>query len=801
MHFFNDNVNKILVDAAILSKELRQKYITLTAIYFCTTKSENIQKILKKSGVNVDKLQKTLKSKIEKQADKNQIVDNEQPHLSSIVESFFKLCEKDAAYRKDYINDKKIDEKFYRADESIFLISILMNSLFEPNDEMHEIFETTLKHSTEKELTKMMEKIISNSMKYVHSDLTGYVRELMEKRSQLAANSINRDYEEFGSTSEMTQYSDEVESDKNSPLNTYADNMNKLYSEGELEESIIGRDEELKDIIKILSKKKKSNPILVGSEGVGKTVIVDALVGLIMSEKPPKSLKGKIIYRLDLTRLVAGTKYRGDFEARMSALLAELKANKDVILWVDEIHAMLSAGSTGTNGADVSGILKPALANGSIKCIGATTFDEYKQIFSKDAALNRRFQKVFIKEPSLEDMKQIIVTAKTTYEEHHKITYTEDALEGILKLSDRYLHSARFPDKAMDILDQSGALYSSGEKRGNVVTLTDVINIISVRANIDLSKQSNTLKQLKNLDSKLSKSVFGQEKAIETLVDAVHVAKAGLNNHNKPYGSFLFLGPTGVGKTEVVNVLQSALSMKLHRFDMSEYMEKHSVSKLFGAPPGYIGSGKGGLLTEVVDREPYSIILFDEIEKAHADIFNSLLQVLDNGKMTDGDGKTVSFRNTIIVFTSNIGVRESQDEREVGFGATLNKNDIEDVSFEINEQMLNAKFSPEFRNRLSGIVPFNYLTEKTVVKVVTKFISELQKSLDEKNVSLKMTTGAKKLLANKGYDRKMGARPMERIINDRLKKPLSKEILFGDLKDGGTVSITSKNDDFVISVN
>ena len=440
----------------------------------------------------------------------------------------------------------------------------------------------------------------------------------------------------------------------------------------------------------------------------------------------------------------------------------------------------------------------PALSSGEIKCIGSTTKKVYASVFSKSPAFSRRFQKVVIEEPDASQMQKILRKIKSSYEEHHNVSYSDEVLDLTISLCDRYLHNLRFPDKAVDVIDIAGAQYSSGAKEGDLITKEDIYEVVSKRANVKITDSQTEIEKIAKFDTLLGEKVYGQDAAVQELTDVIHVAKSNLNNSSKPYGTFLFLGPTGVGKTEVVNAMADILDMKLHRFDMSEFSEKHSVSRLFGSPPGYVGNEQGGQLTETVERDPYSIVLLDEVEKAHPNVYDSLLQVMDNGFMTDGTGKKVSFRNTIIVMTSNIGVKDSQLKKEMGFGNIDNNLSME---FKVNSDELKKSFSPEFLNRLSAIVPFNYLSEDIILNVVDKFLKELSVKMEASNVNLKVTPAAKKILAKEGYDRLMGARPMERIINQKIIRPASKEILFGNLINGGTITISSENNEIVFNSN
>jgi ATP-dependent Clp protease ATP-binding subunit ClpA len=793
MHFFNDDVNSILLEASKFTNKENHRYITLLHLYCVSITNEKIKEILSYSGVDQSKLLEVLQDKVHSLPPKDPN-DKSKLLLSVVVENFLSICGRDAEIRKNTINKLSLDiEKYYEADEVVFFISFLLNCLYEDESEVHEIAMFTLDSSNKKNKKELFESMLKRSKSLLDKEFSSYVDDLKKEKEEIELSNKQEGGYEFYQMEDMHNNS---EKSKKSSLESFSQNMNSLYEKNQLEKYIYGRDSEISEIVNILSKKKKCNPLMVGDDGVGKTVIIDKLVSLIMSDNPPASLKDKVIYRLDINSLVAGTKYRGDFESRISELLKEIKSDKNAIIWIDDIHNIFHAGSTGAGSSDLASLLIPALSSNDMKCIGSTTTEVHSRVFSKMPAFSRRFQKVVINEPTIEEMHLIIRKAKESYEEHHMVSYSEGILDLILSLSDRYLHGINFPDKAFDILDTTGAKYSSGELIGNEVKVEDVVSVISKRANVKIATEEEDKKLLSNLNKDLKNRVFGQDVAADKLVDVIHVAKAGLNNNNKPYGSFLFLGPTGVGKTEIVKNLAESLSMKLHRFDMSEFMEKHSVSKLFGSPPGYVGNDSGGQLTEALYKEPYSIVLFDEIEKAHPDISNALLQILDNGFMTDSNGKKVSFRNAIIVMTSNLGVKDSQLKKDIGFGTTQIDNSL---SFNVEKDELNRAFSPEFINRLSAVIPFDYLSNEVILKVVDKFLKELSETLDSKNISMSVTNSAKKLLASQGYDKLMGARPMERIIYEEIRRPISKEILFGKLKNGGCVKLTSKNNKFEIS--
>ena len=572
-----------------------------------------------------------------------------------------------------------------------------------------------------------------------------------------------------------------------SALSKYATDLNRHAKDGKID-PLIGRDSEVERTIQILCRRRKNNPLLVGEAGVGKTAIAEGLAYRIVNDDVPDVIAESTVYSLDLGGLLAGTKYRGDFEKRLKAILKELGKDKHAILFIDEIHTIIGAGAASGGVMDASNLLKPKLSSGELRCIGSTTYQEYQGIFEKDRALARRFQKVDVTEPSVSDTTKILLGLKSRYEEHHNVRFTQKAIQAAAELSAKYINERHLPDKAIDVMDEAGAsqrlLPPSKRKKTNNVG--DIEQIIAKMARIPEKSVSASDKEvLKNLGRNLKMVVFGQDKAIETLNDAILLSRSGLGNEAKPIGSFLFAGPTGVGKTEVTQQLAKTMGVELVRFDMSEYMERHAVSRLIGAPPGYVGFDQGGLLTDAVIKNPYSVVLLDEIEKAHSDIYNILLQVMDHGTLTDNNGRKVDFRNVVLVMTTNAGVQETV-RKSIGF---KQQDHSHDAMSEINKV-----FTPEFRNRLDGIIWFNHLEPEIILQVVDKFIIELQAQLDVKGVSLEVTSAARAYMAEKGYDKAMGARPMARVIKDDLKKELANELLFGELSKGGNVKVDCVDD-------
>ncbi len=567
-----------------------------------------------------------------------------------------------------------------------------------------------------------------------------------------------------------------------SPLDSFATNLNELARQGRID-PLIGRALEIERTLQILCRRRKNNPLLVGEAGVGKTAIAEGLAKKIVDDDVPDVLKDAVIYALDLGGLVAGTKYRGDFEKRLKAVLAQLKRLPKAILFIDEIHTIIGAGAASGGVMDASNLIKPVLASGDLRCIGSTTYQEYRGIFEKDRALARRFQKIDINEPTVEETVEILKGLRSRFEEHHQVAYTQASLRAAAELSAKYINDRHLPDKAIDVIDEAGANVQLKPlaKRKKRIDLTDIESIVAKIARIPPRKVSlSDTEALRNLDRDLKMVVFGQNDAIDALTAAIRMSRSGLGHEEKPIGSFLFTGPTGVGKTEVTRQLARILSMELIRFDMSEYMERHTVSRLIGAPPGYVGFDQGGLLTEEITKHPHSVLLLDEIEKAHPDVFNLLLQVMDHGTLTDNNGRRADFRNVVVVMTTNAGAEETS-RRSIGFSEQDHSTD--------GLEALKRYFSPEFRNRLDAVVQFRSLSNEIIANVVDKFIFELEQQLAEKRVALTVDTDARAWLAETGYDRQMGARPMARVIQDHIKKPLANELLFGGLANGGSVRI------------
>ena len=573
---------------------------------------------------------------------------------------------------------------------------------------------------------------------------------------------------------------------KESALAQFTVNLNEKAKAGKID-PLIGRNAEVDRTVQILCRRSKNNPLYVGDPGVGKTAIAEGLARKIVEGDVPEVLLPAVIYSLDMGSLLAGTRYRGDFEERLKSVVNELEKMPDAILFIDEIHTVIGAGATSGGAMDASNLLKPALSSGAIRCIGSTTYKEFRNHFEKDRALLRRFQKIDVNEPTIEDTIKIIAGLRSAFEQHHNVRYTPDAIKSAVELSARYIHDRKLPDKAIDVIDEVGAMQMlvPPSRRKKIITTKEIEAVVATMARIPpKSVSSDDKRVLEHLETDLKRVVFGQDMAIEKLASAIKLSRAGLREPDKPIGSYLFSGPTGVGKTEVARQLASVLGIPLQRFDMSEYMERHSVSRLIGAPPGYVGYEQGGLLTDAVDQQPHSVLLLDEIEKAHPDLFNILLQVMDHGKLTDHHGKTVDFRNTILIMTTNAGASDMAREG-IGFGAS----DREDVQ----EDAIKKMFTPEFRNRLDAVVPFAYLPPAVVARVVDKFILQLELQLADRNVHIELDDEARAWLTTRGYDKLYGARPMSRLVQEKIKQPLAEELLFGKLIHGGEVKVRIKD--------
>lgn len=571
-----------------------------------------------------------------------------------------------------------------------------------------------------------------------------------------------------------------------SALDSYASNLNEMARQGRID-PLIGRKEEVERTVQVLCRRRKNNPLLVGEAGVGKTALAEGLAKRIVDEEVPEILKDSTIYSLDLGSLLAGTKYRGDFEKRLKAVLAQLKREAGAILFIDEIHTIIGAGAASGGAMDASNLLKPVLASGDLKCIGSTTYQEYRGIFEKDHALARRFQKIDVPEPTVSETILILEGLKSRFEEHHEVKYTRPALKEAAELAERYINERQLPDKAIDVIDEAGARQrlQPPSKRKKTIGVKEIEEVIASMARIPPKSVSSSDKEsLRTLERDLKLMIYGQDEAIDVLSTAIKMSRAGLGNEQRPIGSFLFAGPTGVGKTEVTRQLSKSMGIELIRFDMSEYMERHTVSRLIGAPPGYVGYDQGGLLTEAINKHPHAVLLLDEIEKAHPEVFNLLLQVMDHGTLTDNNGRKADFRNVIIVMTTNLGA-DQLARRSIGFSKQDNSTD--------GIEVINKHFTPEFRNRLDAVIQFKSLSSEVINHVVDKFLMELETQLEEKGVVIEVDGSARAWLAEHGFEPTMGARPMARVIKEKIKKPLAEELLFGALEGGGHVLVSAEN--------
>ncbi|MFL2700348.1 MAG: ATP-dependent Clp protease ATP-binding subunit ClpA [Gammaproteobacteria bacterium] len=690
------------------------------------------------------------------------------------VDEFFKSKTVSAETIKNELNDhiaknslKRLDQQksvqptlgFQRVlQRAVFHIQSSGQGVVKPINILVAIFSEKESHSV----------FLLNKYKISRLDVVSYLSHGTKKKEQPS------DEDKLSSAN-----SDEVNSTKE---NEFLINLNDQVKDNKIDK-IIGRKKEIDRLIQILCRRNKNNPLLVGESGVGKTAIAEGLAYLVSKNNVPTIMSGVIVYSLDIAALIAGTKYRGDFEKRLKSVLSFLSSQNNPILFIDEIHTIIGAGSASGGSLDVSNLLKPALGKGEIRCIGSTTFQEYRGIFNQNQALSRRFQKIDVVEPSFDECEEILMGIKDIYEDYHSVKYTDESIKSAVELSSKYINDRFLPDKAIDVVDETGALLNINRKNDKEINVSksDIEATIAKITKIpEQSITSNDKKSLKNIETNLKRVIFGQDKAVETLSNAIKLSRVGLRDENKTIGSFLFTGPTGVGKTEISKQLSEILGIELIRFDMSEYMERHTVSRLIGAPPGYVGFDQGGLLTEAIVKSPHCVLLLDEIEKAHPDIFNILLQVMDAGVLTDNNGRKSDFRNVILIMTTNIGA-ELLSKRNIGFSKTTNESDA--------MNSLNKLFSPEFRNRLDETIQFNYLDKNVILSIVDKFLTKLQAQLDKKNVEINVSSKVINWIADNGYDKEMGARPMERFISQNIKKPLVDKLLFGSLKGGGLIKL------------
>ncbi len=720
----NKELNSVLNEALEFAKKSRHEYVTIEHVFFSLLTNDQAIKILQKCGADTAFLLERIKT-----------------HLDSV---FKPLAE----------------ENYHDPFETVALARVIDSMI------------THIKGADKKQAS------VGDLLAALFEEERSYSVYLLKQQGVSKLAILEAITEEKHEAEEVTTSAPKEDGD----LANYTINLNELARKGKID-PVIGREDELNRVMQVLCRRKKNNPLLVGEPGVGKTAIIEGLALKIVNDETPEILKNASLFSLDIGALLSGTKYRGDFEKRLKGVLSELEEIDNAILFIDEIHTIVGAGSTSGGSMDLSNLLKPALASGGIKCIGATTYGEFRNFFDKDKALSRRFAKVDVEEPSIEDTYKIILGLRDKYEAHHKVTYSDEALRTSVELAKKYINDRFLPDSAIDLIDEVAASFHIDDDRKSDVTVEDIEHVIAKIAHIPSRQVSSDDKSvLKNLEADLKKVVYGQDEAIDEVAKAVKRARAGLGRPHAPIGSFLFAGPTGVGKTEVAKKLAETLGVHFERFDMSEYMEKHNVARLIGAPPGYVGYEEGGQLTEAIRKHPYTVLLLDEVEKAHPDVMNILLQVMDSATLTDNDGVKTDFRNVIIIMTSNLGVKAAP---QVGF----HKDETHKA-----EAAIGDFFAPEFRNRLDAIVHFKPLSEEVMIHIVEKFLGELEEQLAEKEIKIEATMEAKRYFAEKGFDPALGARVMGRVIQDEVKTPLTDEVLFGALQEGGVVLLSMEGD-------
>jgi ATP-dependent Clp protease ATP-binding subunit ClpA len=753
MPTFSRNLKQTLDRALASARERRHEYATLEHLLLSLVEDVDASAVLRACSVDLDVLTKNLRDYIDRE-------------LDNLVNDDADECKPTAGFQR--VVQRAIISVQSSGREDVSGANVLV-ALFAER-ESHAVY-----FLQEQDMTRY--------------DAVNFISHGIAKRPGLSdASRSPRGVEEDGERSEGREGRDGESRKKEGALEAYCVNLNRKARDGRID-PLIGREPEVLRTIQVLCRRQKNNPLLVGDPGVGKTAIAEGLARKIVSNEVPEVLAGATVFALDMGALLAGTRYRGDFEERLKQVVKEIENHKNAILFIDEIHTVIGAGATSGGAMDASNLLKPALAQGVLRCIGSTTYKEYRQYFEKDRALVRRFQKIDVNEPSIPDAIEIVKGLKPYFEEFHKIRYTNDALKAAVELSARYIHDRKLPDKAIDVIDETGAaqMLVAENKRKKTIGLKEIETTIATMARVPAKTVSkDDAEVLAHLDETLRRVVYGQDKAISALTSAIKLARAGLRDQEKPIGCYLFSGPTGVGKTEAARQLATSLGIELVRFDMSEYMERHTVSRLIGAPPGYVGFDQGGLLTDAIDQHPHCVLLLDEIEKAHPDLYNILLQVMDHGKLTDHNGKTIDFRNVILIMTTNAG---AQDLARTPIGFTRTRRDLDD------SEAINRLFAPEFRNRLDAIVPFGHLPVDVIKRVVDKFIMQLEAQLADRNVTIELTDEARSWLVEHGYDESMGARPMSRVIHQHIKTPLADEVLFGRLKNGGAVRVVVVGDD------
>jgi ATP-dependent Clp protease ATP-binding subunit ClpA len=754
MPIFSRALEKTLRRALSLANERRHEYATLEHLLLALIDDVDAAAVLRACGVDLDALRKTVVQYLDTELE-NLVVDN---HEEAKATNGFQRVVQRAAFHVQSSGREEVTG-------ANVLVAIFAER------ETHAAY-----FLQEQDMTRY--------------DAVNYISHGIAKRPGASDTSrLPRGTDEEHESRDSKDSKDGSDSKKKEgALEAYCVNLNRKAREGRID-PLIGREAEVQRTIQVLCRRQKNNPLLVGDPGVGKTAIAEGLARKIINSDVPEVLADSTVFALDMGALLAGTRYRGDFEERLKQVMKEIEQHKDAILFIDEIHTVIGAGATSGGAMDASNLLKPALAQGTLRCIGSTTYKEYRQYFEKDRALVRRFQKIDVKEPSVADAIEILKGLKPYFEEFHKLRYTGEAVKAAVELSSRYIHDRKLPDKAIDVIDETGAsqMLLPEPKRKKTIGVKEIEATVASMARIPAKSVSkDDTEVLQHLEETLKRAVYGQDEAVAALASAIKLARAGLRDPEKPIGCYLFSGPTGVGKTEAARQLSVSLGLELTRFDMSEYMERHTVSRLIGAPPGYVGFDQGGLLTDAIDQHPHSVLLLDEIEKAHPDLFNILLQIMDHGKLTDHSGKQIDFRNVILIMTTNAGAR---DLASAAFGFHKSKREGDDT------EAIDRLFAPEFRNRLDAIVPFARLPEGVIARVVDKFILQLEAQLSDRNVTIELTDEAREWLVKNGYDEAMGARPMARVIQTQIKTPLADEVLFGRLKGGGVVKVVVTADE------
>lgn len=774
----SSNLEKHLNMAATFAKENRHEFVSLEHILLALTKDQEVIDILKATGCDVGELKKDLETFLDQHCPRVRLQKAEGDGLESTsaagsASSAYDNWKPEFTLACHRLLQRAVIQ-VQSAGKDLVTTGNVLVAIFNEKDS-HAVYFMEAQGTSQFDVINFLSHGVSKFDPGASSSSSSSKPTLTPQEE--------RDMDIDG----LPKDSSKQNGGKKSALKEYCVNLNERARQGKMD-PLVGRDDVIERAVQVLCRRTKNNPLLIGEPGVGKTAIADGLAMRIVNNEVPSQLADAVIFSLDMGSLLAGTKFRGDFEERLKAVVKELEQQKNGVLFIDEIHTLVGAGATSGGSMDASNLLKPALANGSLSCIGSTTYKEYRQHFEKDRALARRFQKIDVKEPSVEDAIKILEGLKPKYEEHHNVKYSSAAIKAAAELSARYIQGRHLPDKAIDVLDEVGARVRIQSKNNEVrhIKVTDVEKVVSSMAQVpSQSVNSQDKTQLRDLDKNLKSVVFGQDRAIEAVVTAIKLSRTGLGRDNKPIGSYLFAGPTGVGKTEVTKQLAHFLGNSFIRFDMSEYMEKHAVSRLVGAPPGYVGYEEGGLLTEAVTKNPYAVLLLDEIEKAHPDIYNILLQVMDNGTLTDSHGKTADFRNVVLILTTNAGAADAA-KGNVG----IHPGGASDKSMEA----IKRQFTPEFLNRLDSIVHFDKLPEDTMLQVVRKFVGDLEKQLGKKKIGITASEDALKWLLKKGFDPQYGARPLARTIDEHVKKPLVDEILFGRLEKGGHVNIDVKED-------